>query len=260
MIFSSGGSGVLNISSSLVVNGNVIANEFAGNLLTVAGNVIGSNILTAGEVSAQGNITAATGSFFIGDGSQLSNINAGNIIGAYGNANVAEYLASDTITTDIITIGNIFGANILGEAVSISGNITGAFFFGDGSNLTNINGSNIIGGYGNANVAEYLASDTITTNIFTTGNINGASISATGNITGSYILGNGAYLTGLPAGYSNADVSTYLASGNVTTDIITSGNVDATNVSVSNTVIISSDVELNSVSGELVAVQGVDYS
>jgi hypothetical protein len=52
-------------------------------------------------------------------------------------------------------------------------------------------------------------------------------VSASGNIAGSFIIGNGSQLTGLPAGYSNADVATYLASGTVTTNILTTGNISA---------------------------------
>jgi len=53
-------------------------------------------------------------------------------------------------------------------------------------------------------------------------------ISATGNITGSYIIGNGSQLTGLPAGYSNADVANYLSSNTVTANILTTGLISAT--------------------------------
>ena len=53
-------------------------------------------------------------------------------------------------------------------------------------------------------------------------------ISATGNVTGAYIIGNGSQLTGLPAGYANSDVATYLASGNVITDIKTTAVISAT--------------------------------
>lgn len=52
-------------------------------------------------------------------------------------------------------------------------------------------------------------------------------VSATGNITGSYIIGNGSQLTGLPAGYSNADVANYLSSGTFTANILTTGNISA---------------------------------
>jgi hypothetical protein len=53
-------------------------------------------------------------------------------------------------------------------------------------------------------------------------------VSTTGNITGSFIIGNGSQLTGLPAGYSNADVATYLASGTVSTNILTTSALSAT--------------------------------
>ena len=53
-------------------------------------------------------------------------------------------------------------------------------------------------------------------------------VSATGNVSGSYIIGNGSLLTGLPAGYANSDVATYLASGTVSTDIKTTAAISAT--------------------------------
>ena len=53
-------------------------------------------------------------------------------------------------------------------------------------------------------------------------------VSATGNVTGSYIIGNGSLLTGLPAGYANSDVATYLSSGTVSTDIKTTAAISAT--------------------------------
>jgi hypothetical protein len=50
-------------------------------------------------------------------------------------------------------------------------------------------------------------------------------ISAVGNITANYFVGNGSQLTGLPATYSNAQVSTYLASGTNSANIVTSANI-----------------------------------
>jgi hypothetical protein len=57
-------------------------------------------------------------------------------------------------------------------------------------------------------------------------NANG-NITTTANISGSYILGNGAFLTGLPETYNDANVIALLDSGNLTTNIITTGNVEA---------------------------------
>ncbi len=44
-------------------------------------------------------------------------------------------------------------------------------------------------------------------------------------ITATSFVGNGASLTGLPAGYTNVDASTFLASGTLTTAINTTGNI-----------------------------------
>jgi len=57
----------------------------------------------------------------------------------------------------------------------------------------------------------------------TTG-ITAPAVTTTGNISADYLLGNGALITGLPAGYSNADVGTYLASNSAVT-ILTTGNI-----------------------------------
>jgi hypothetical protein len=135
--------------------------------------------------------------------------------------------------------------------VSATGNVTGNYFLGNGSQLTGIAAS-----YGNANVVANLAA--LGTNpISTTGNITGGNIlgganvnatthtgttvsvsanitggniltagliSATGNITGAYILGNGSQLTGLPATYGNANVATFLAAYGSNT-VSTTGNI-----------------------------------
>jgi len=58
------------------------------------------------------------------------------------------------------------------------------------------------------------------------GNITGGNVSVSGNVTGNYILGNGSQLTGLPATYSNANVSAFLADFG-SNSISTTGNVTA---------------------------------
>jgi len=77
----------------------------------------------------------------------------------------------------------------------------------------------------NANVTISSAGTANVLTISNTGAYFSGVVSATGNITGSYILGNGAFLSGLPATYSNANVANYLPifSGN-----ITAGNISAT--------------------------------
>ena len=155
---------------------NANASTFAGTVTTAAQpNITSLGIQTAintsGNVSATGNIT---GSYFLGNGSQLTGLPVQP--GTYGNANVAANLAA-------------FATN----PISTSGNITAGYFFGNGSGLTDINAANIVGAYGNANVANFLGNGFGSNTIVTTGNITtgnlltGGQVSATGNITGANI-------------------------------------------------------------------------
>jgi trimeric autotransporter adhesin len=107
--------------------------------------------------------------------------------------------------------------------ISASGNITGANFFGDGSQLTGITATaSLIG-----NLVGNLDANTFSIN-------NLPSLSVAGNITGSFFVGNGSQLTGLPATYANTDAQTYFASGtsnaniSITGNVLTTGRVSAT--------------------------------
>ena len=161
-----GTSGAAQVSvAGNITGGNIISNgnvnggsSYLSGLLTVA------NVASLDRINAFGNIQSTSG-IFIGNGSGLTDINAANVIGAYGNANVATFLAS-------------FGSN----TISTTGNITASYFIGNGSLLTSINGANIVGGYGNANVAANLAAFG-SNPILTTGNITGGNLVAAANLT-----------------------------------------------------------------------------
>ena len=131
---------------------------YTGNLVSLTGpvtttaNVTGGNLRTTGQISATGNITGgnvntgrlnagyittgttisavgniATSSYFIGDGSLLTGINAN-----YGNANVAAFLPTYTgnlvsLTGPVTTTANITGGNLrTAGSLNASGNIIGA--------------------------------------------------------------------------------------------------------------------------------------
>ena len=116
------------------------------------------------------NTSNVSGNYFIGDGSQLTGISAGNIVGSYSNANVAAYLPIYT------------------------GNVSGNYFIGNGSQLTGIGtqivngntsidiaspGNNIVVTVGNAQTATFFTTGMSLPGNVTTGNIN------TGNINSS---------------------------------------------------------------------------
>jgi hypothetical protein len=207
--------GNLTLTTALSVGQDIVA---TGNITTGQNLTTGGNIQAAGNIrttGAAGNITGAqyiVAGFFVGDGSQLSNIS-----GSYGNANVADYLASGTNTANIVTTGNISGTYILGNgsqltglpatysdanvttllanfgsnSISTTGNITAGLFTGSGAGLSAIAGANVTGQVANALVAGtvYTAAQPNITSVGTlstlsvAGNISANNISSTGNVT-----------------------------------------------------------------------------
>jgi len=201
--------------------------------------------LSSSGIANSGNITVNAGSFFIGNGSQLTGLAA-----TYGNANVVANLAA-LGSNPVSTTGNITGGNLLtGGLISSTSTVTGSQFNGSGAGLTSIPGANVTGtlsipttsyaatvsGNAQANITSVgtLTSLAVTANV-TGGNILTAGIiSATGNVTGNVFIGNGSQLTGLPAGYSNSNLATLgsnviSTSGNVTSgNFLTGGLISAT--------------------------------
>jgi hypothetical protein len=232
------------MANTIPANNNTgLYNTVTGNATPINANVYATNVFASGFVSAAGNIY--TSGFYFGDGSQLTNLPPSP--SSYGNSNVTTLLAG-------------FGSN----TVSTTGNVSAGYFVGNGSLLTGV----VTSSYGNSNVAAFLPTYTgalAGANLSVTGNITGGNlnvsgnisdttgalqinsvgninlaptstvtvagaVSTTGNITGAYILGNGSQLTGLPATYGNSNVSTYLASGTNSNNIITGGNVQGGNL------------------------------
>ena len=265
-----------NITQDLVVGGNLTVNgttttintatlDVEDKLITIAFGAANSAVADGAGINIAGanaNITYAnaTNSFnlnknVIVSGNILPSANVTYSLGNVTNQWKDLYVSNNTIyinnvplsvtTGNVLTIGGQpLLSNGSGTTISTTGNITGGYILGNGSQLTGITS------YSNSNVTTLLAAYGNNT-ISTTGNIAGGNIltaglvSATGNITGNYILGNGSQLTGLPATYGNANVVANLAAlgsnpisttGNVTGgNILTGGLISATgNVSGGN--------------------------
>jgi hypothetical protein len=225
-----------------VANGNMIGNvggvlniftlstgglEIAG-IVSVSGNVTGGNLLTGGLISATGNIT---GNYILGNGSQLTSINAVtvDITDTNGlttvyyptfveNRTTAQIARADvdlTYRTDdnLLTVGN----------VSVTGNITGGNLLTGGlisatstiTSAANVTGGNVL----TAGLISATSTITSAANI-TGGNIlTGGLISATANITGGNILTGGLI----------SATSTITSAANVTGgNLITGGLISAT--------------------------------
>jgi hypothetical protein len=145
-----------NITGGNVLGGaNVNATTHTGTTVSVTANITGGNILTGGLISATGNITGGNLQGTIGDILNVNSTNltvtnilapsAGNVvnIGAGGNNNlVVSNVLVQVQNVPVSVVGNVTGGNILTAGiVSATGNVSGNFFIGNGSQLTGINNS-----------------------------------------------------------------------------------------------------------------------
>ena len=188
------------LTNTNTIDGNtVVPADYSGATYKVSANTLGSFITNnATTVSATGNIT---GAYFIGNGSQLTGVDATQIIngtsnvkvnGSGGNithtvggtANVGVwYNAGLSITGDLTVTGNAtLTGNILGDRIQNGTTLIDIQSAGGNANIT-------IGGTSNvavfATTGEYITGLLSVSGNVTGGNVlTGGLISATGNITG----------------------------------------------------------------------------
>jgi hypothetical protein len=155
-ISSAGTSNVLTISNTgAYVTGIISAtgNIIGGNLSTSGsgGDITGSgNILTGGFVSATGNVS---GNYILGNGALLTGVitSVANINN--GTSNITVVSSGGNITVGINGTGNVAvfstnGLDITGN-VSTTGNVTGDYILGNGSQLTGLVTNSISDGNSN---------------------------------------------------------------------------------------------------------------
>ena len=276
------GSGAINPQQAYG-NANVVGLLSVG---TDGGNTVG-NILAAGNVTA---------SFFIGDGSQLTNLPAGD----YSNANVAAFLptysgaltantisATGNIVTDAFFVGN-FSGNITGNitvpgantqvlfnnngnagassdftfndatnVLSVNGNVVAANFAGSGAALSAITGANVTGVVAQATQAGTANVANSVAGANVSGVVAQATQAATANVANSVA---GANVSGVVAQATQANTAnTALRAGTVTSNAqanITSVGT-LTSLSVSGNITSSGNVAGNFILGNGSQLTGI---
>lgn len=190
--------------------------------LGIAGNISLGNITATGFISATGNIT---GDYILGNGSQLTGITTDafrNIL-VSGESNVESALTPN--------IAFVAGTDIAITTDAANGTITfnyssSASIFATGGDMGSVDSavtsSQDLGSVVDSATVFYDLGSVANNGTFTELTVTG-NISAAGNITGSYILGNGSQLTGLPAGYGNANLANIGANSISTTGNISGG-------------------------------------
>ena len=260
----SAGSSILNGNSNVVVsaNGNItISSAGVSNVVIATGTGVNVN----GYVNSTGNMTGANviGNHF-GNGSGLSAITGSNVTGTVANATYATNAGTATTSTtaitsttagtvttaaqpNITTVGNLTSLSVTGNIVAgnigvtntLSANVIASnLFTGNGSGLSNINGSNV-GVVANATYAVSAGTATISGTVTTAAQPNITSVgqlislSVAGNINGANIIGslfgNGISISSITGANVTGTVAnaTYAVSAGTATSATTAGTVTA---------------------------------
>ena len=215
-------SATANISGGNVLTGGLISasgtitgTTLVGSVVSASGNVVGGNVLTSGVISSTGAITSAaniTGGNVITSGtiSAAGNGTFGNLStsGSGGNITGANVISATTLSAT----ANVVGGNVTTTGlVSATGNVTGNYFIGNGSQLTGVAASSV---NANALIGNTLSSNVLyssltqvgtLSNLSVSGNVVGGNlqtagvVSTSGNVYGNVILSdNYCYANGVP--------------------------------------------------------------
>ena len=214
---------------------------YSGNIsaayTSVSGNVVGGNILTLGNVSAQGTINATgnivTNGYFVGTfaGNVTGNFvvpgsNTQVIFNTSGNADAVAGMTYNKGSNTFSVLGiitaqaNVVGGNLLTAGlISASSTVTSAATITGGNLAT----GGTVSASGNITGANLLTAGIVSaTTTITGGNLaTGGSASASGNITGGNLITNG-LISAAANIYSNATI-------HVLNDVDAGGNIAATN-------------------------------
>jgi hypothetical protein len=192
-----------NVNPTTVWIGGDASNVYIANVNSTTR--ISGNLTANAAISAVGNIT---GSFFIGNGSQLTGIDATQI--QSGTSNVKVVSSGGNVTASVGGTANVVVVATTGQFVtgvnSASGNVTG------GNLLT----AGLISATGNITGGNIAATNHTGTTVSVTGAITGAALTgtsltvSTGNITGGNLLISGAILDS-----AQMDIQTTASNANI---------------------------------------------
>jgi hypothetical protein len=177
IISATGNANVGNLNTATIsATGNIIGGNFlTSGLLSATGNVIGNNFISATDLSAIGNASAAnfltTGIISATGNASAANFLTTGIISATGNVQAGNLRTTGLISaTGNVQAGNLRTTGLISATGNLTANnanlgnsVTANFFIGSGNNLSNIQGSNVLGNVVAANVS-YFANVTATAN------------------------------------------------------------------------------------------------
>lgn len=258
--------GYVNATGNVIAGGSadITGNLTVGGVTTITGNVSAGNISATGDASVLGNISGSALNLGSGDITTLGNLSCGNVGTTQITADTilaatllevtANTISTSPQTGSFLALGGvgIEGNLNVGENIVATGNITGDYILGNGSQLTGIdstaisnNGDDVVV-LGDGNVVVRFGGSPVTRFTvagMTTTAINASNVTATGNVTGAHINANG-----------NVTAGSFVLCNNIvsTNDIVTGTQVSAANVVASEQVFATGNVN----GGNLMAPTG----
>jgi hypothetical protein len=207
------------LGTTVVPWNNLYVNAVTGNVVNVAGNITTPRAVVANLIVANiGSYTtlSATGNATVG------NITATAIVGTLATAAQPNVTALGTLG-NLSVSGNATVGNVNAGAVIASGNISGSYILGNGSQLS--------GMYGDANVATYLPTYRGNITLGSTNTISAGNVSVQSTIT---TFGNINSVAGW-FNSRNAVIGNINSTGNISVsrDLTVSGNLTVTGTTLS---------------------------
>ena len=210
---------------------------------------IANKTYTGASLSVTGNVS---GNYILGNGSQLTGIDATSIQSGTSNVRVVSSGGNVTVgingTSNVVVVSST-GANVAGT-LGVTGNITGSYILGNGSQLTGIDATSIQSGTSNVRVVSSGGNATVSIGgasnvaVFaSTGAYVTGVISATGNISGNNISGT-LTTASQPNITAVGTLGSLAVSGNITPGGIamSTGNATIGNLYVSGTTTIAGNI------------------
>ena len=222
-------------ANNITANGTMTVTgttTFVGNIIAanVTNDVTAGNVYTVNNVSAAGNVL--TGTYFIGDGGYISNINAGNVStykifngGSYANINTSDANLVVAIGNSSNLVATFYDTGVnLNGLLSVNGNITGGNITTTGPS-GNISGANVISSTTLSASGNVYGSNIVTPNTVINGGVSSSGdILTSGNITATVnVTGGNIYTANVVSAGGNVLGSAIYATGSG--DISTAGNV-----------------------------------
>jgi len=236
-LVASNGSGISNLNSSNLV-GNVAAANVASSVTNPSQlNITSVGILTTLNVSGISNLNSIVTNFISGNGSGLTNVNASNLIGNVAAANVASSVTNPS-QLNITSVGTLTSLNVSG--ISNLNSIVTSLITGNGSGLTNVNASNLVGNVAAANVASSVTNPS-QPNITSVGTL--TSLTVSGIFISNLITGNG-------SGISNINGANVVSTVGTAQSVTNAAQPNITSVGILSSLSVTGSIIGGTISGD----------